>query len=332
MTMWMVRAGQGAGYIEEFEAHSVVAVGWADLGDISPGVAREAIIQQFHDSGFASGNRSKVAAGAGQLWRFLNEIAIGDGVVSYDPNARKYLVGEIKSEPTWSPDLMEALPRARRVEWQTSVSRDALSASARNSLGSISTLFMIRDDVADEIQALGAGISELPRQETLVESEPQPEDLFDDARARGLEFIKDRVTLMDGDEFEELVAGLLRAMGYKTRVSPKGPDRGQDIIASPDGLGLEQPRIIVECKHRTKTSMGAPDIRSFLGGRHPDDKGLYVSTGGFTREAKYEADRASINIALMDFDSLVEAIVENYENFDVEARALLPLGRVYWPI
>jgi restriction system protein len=39
---------------------------------------------------------------------------------------------------------------------------------------------------------------------------------------------------------QELVAGVLRGMGYKTIVSAKGPDRGRDILASPDGLGLSE--------------------------------------------------------------------------------------------
>jgi restriction system protein len=43
---------------------------------------------------------------------------------------------------------------------------------------------------------------------------------------------------------QDLVAGLLRALGYKKRVSPAGPDRGKDIVASPDGFGFESPRIL----------------------------------------------------------------------------------------
>ncbi len=39
-------------------------------------------------------------------------------------------------------------------------------------------------------------------------------------------------------------------MGYKTTVSEVGPDRGKDIAASPDGLMLTEPRIIVEVKAR----------------------------------------------------------------------------------
>ena len=51
--------------------------------------------------------------------------------------------------------------------------------------------------------------------------------------------------------------------------------------------------------------MRAQDIRSFLGGRHPQDKGLYVSTGGFTKDAHYEAERANIPLSLMTIDDLV---------------------------
>ena len=129
---------------------------------------------------------------------------------------------------------------------------------------------------------------------------------------------------------QRLIAGLLRAMGYKPRVSPPGADRGKDIIASPDGFGFESPRIVVEVKHR-KGAMGSTEIRSFLGGRHKDDKGLYVSTGGFTKDAQYEAERSSIPLTLMDMDDLALAVAEYYEKMDAEARALLPLIHIYWP-
>src|SRR5690606_21526251 len=137
------------------------------------------------------------------------------------------------------------------------------------------------------------------------------------------------ISALEWSAMQELVAGILRAMG-KTRVSPAGPDRGKDIVASPDGLGFESPRIVVEVKHR-RGAMGAHEIRSFVGGRHKDDKGLYVSTGGFTKDSHYEAERASIPLTLMDLDDLADTVTEYYERMDPEARALVPLTRVYWP-
>jgi restriction system protein len=130
---------------------------------------------------------------------------------------------------------------------------------------------------------------------------------------------------------EQLAAAILRAMGYRARVSPKGPDRGVDVFASPDGLGLQEPRIKVEVKHRRNTTIGSQDLRSFLGGLRQGDKGLYVSTGGFTKDAKYEADRSNIPVTLLDLEDLAALVVTHYEKFDMEGVALIPLIRVYFP-
>lgn len=135
---------------------------------------------------------------------------------------------------------------------------------------------------------------------------------------------------LDWEDMQELVAGVLRAMGYKTRISPSGSDRGKDIVASPDGLGFEDPRIVVEVKHRA-AAMGSQEIRSFLGGRHDNDRGLYVSTGGFTKDARYEAERARIQVTLMDLDDLVRSIIEHYERMDIDTQRLVPLRKLYWP-
>lgn len=87
---------------------------------------------------------------------------------------------------------------------------------------------------------------------------------------------------------------------------------------------------MVEVKHRSQ-AMGAPDVRGFVGALRSPSRGLYVSTGGFTREAYYEGERASVPVTLIDLDELAALITEHYEGFDSEARALLPLVRVYWP-
>src|SRR5690606_28122810 len=145
-------------------------------------------------------------------------------------------------------------------------------------------------------------------------------ELTDDPEEKALEMVKDLVLRLSWDEMQDLVAGILRAMGYKTCVSPKGPDRGKDIVASPDGLGLESPRVIVEVKHRMSTQIGSSDLRGFVGGRHSNDRGLYVSTGGFSKDAVYEAERASIPVTLVGIDDLVRLLLENYEKLDMQTQ------------
>ena len=146
----------------------------------------------------------------------------------------------------------------------------------------------------------------------------------------GIELIKDRVNQLDWEDMERLVAGMLKAMGYCARVMPKGPDGGRDVVASPDALGLESPRIVAEVKHR-KGAMGAPAVRSFIGGLRAGDRGLYVSTGGFTREARYEADRANVPVRLLDLDAFVRHYVDIYDKADDDTRSILPLTRIWWP-
>jgi restriction system protein len=118
-------------------------------------------------------------------------------------------------------------------------------------------------------------------------------------------------------------------MGYKTKISPPGSDRGKDIEASSNGLGLKEPHIIVEVKHREGTMCS--QHLSFIAALRPRHKGLYDSLGGFTKGAKYEADRANNQVSLIDPDELVNLNINYYDNFDAKARSLLPLRKIYWP-
>jgi len=104
-----------------------------------------------------------------------------------------------------------------------------------------------------------------------------------------------------------------------------------DIFASHDGLGLTEPRIFVEVKHRHGTRMGADQIRSFLGGRQSGDRCLYVSTGGFSKEARYEAERSNVPVKLIDLPRLRELVNEHYQSFSTDGLALIPLKRILWP-
>ena len=322
----MVRAGAGAVFIDRFLEEHQVAIGWNALGPIRVGISRQEIADAVA-ANWPNYKKGKVSICAGQIFRFLNEIQIGDRVLTYDPGRRVYPLGTIQSEPSFD-DSVDELARVRKVTWDAEISRDDLSVPTKNTLGAISTLFLLSDAAAKEILAIEAGETS---QQAEPESEVDTEASLDAIRAQSRELIKDRINALDAYDLQDLVAGVLRAMGYKTRVSAPGPDRGIDIMASPDGFGFEQPRIIVECKHRTRSAMGAQEIRTFLGGRHKDDKGLYVSTGGFTKDARYEAERASIPTTLMDLDQLVDAVIEQYEKLDSDSRVLLPLIQLYWP-
>ncbi|HSH37480.1 MAG TPA: restriction endonuclease [Chthoniobacterales bacterium] len=325
--IWMIRAGQGGYLAAEFASKNVVAIGWDELGDLTELQSREKIHEQCR-AAYPKDKPGKIITSVSVVHRFRNVIREGDGVVTYDPATREYLVGEITGDYQFDPTIIAAHPNIRRVEWRSRVSRDALPSATRNMLGSIITIFAISPEAWEELQSKGQHKSETRR-----DKEEEKPDFAEIKRSRedeAHESLKDKLLELDEYQMQELLASILRAMGFKSRVSPRGPDRGVDVFASPDGLGLQEPRIKAEVKHRGGAT-GAQDLRSFIGGLRPGDRALYLSTGGFSKDAKYEADRSNIPLTLIDLDTLATLVEQHYEAFDSEGRGLLPLTRIYWP-
>jgi restriction system protein len=330
--VWMVRAGRDSAFIDEFLSHQMVAIGWSEMGDLTNIQSREQM-SQLVEKCWPEGNKFQRSTSLGQVFRFRVELVPGKTTVTYDSKTRIYHLGTVTGDYIYHPEFDKELVHTRAVKWEKEIPRDSLTASTKNSLGAISTIFCVSASAADELLASAVGqLNPKLIADLADESEMEAEaEVRKDTEERALLFLQDRLSKLAWDELQELVAGLLRAMGYKTRVSAAGPDRGRDIVASPDGFGFQPPRIVVEVKHR-KPAMGAPEVRSFVGGLRQHDNGLYVSTGGFTREARYEADRTNQNLTLMDAEDLGKAIVEHYDKMDSETRALLPLRKIYWPV
>jgi len=334
--VWMVRAGRGGENVETFLKYGIVALGEPKLGAIPPSIKKDDLLHLYAEK-YPEYKDASRASWASQLIRFISELRIGDTVVTFDRGRRFYFLGTITSEYEWAPTLVEENPHVRRVQWTHQVPRDLLTVATRNTLGAIQTLFKLGPDVAKDLRqhqiSIGTVVADLPLKpkELAAEEEEAEEQVRAEVIEKADEFIEDAINALDWKQLQDFVAGILRAMGYRTTVSPPGADRGVDISASPDGLGLQEPRIFVEVKHRNE-AIGAEKIRAFLGGRRPGDKCLYVSTGSFTKEGRYEADSANVPTTLLNLQNLRNLLVEYYEKLDAETRALVPLKRLYWPL
>lgn len=327
-SMWMIRS-EGGDLIEKFR-EGWVAVGWEDIGDLTDTTDRDAIWGRY-DSSYPDHGPGKAANAVGVLFKFRTAIEKGDYVVTYDPDQRLYHVGRVTSDYRYSAKPVgKQWPHVRSVTWSSTVQRDTLSPSTRNTMGSTLTLFSVNEEAAAEILEVAAGKAR-PVQDPVAVAKEEQATVKEDEAGKALELVKDAIVAIGDRQCERLVAALLRGMGYRSRVAPIGPDRNVDVFASPDGLGLEEPRIKAEVKHRPKSAIGAHDVRSFLGALRSGDRGLYVSTGGFTKEARYEAERATVPVTLVDLHDFAELIVAHYEDFDIEGRVILPLVRVYLP-
>lgn len=326
---WMIRAGEGGRFVDEFKDQCCVAIGWNELGDLRNYTTTDAIRQAYIKQwGNAKPGRTSNAVAI--IRKFRDSIQSGHMTITYNPELRVYHIGEDLGDYQFRADnnRVGEYVNVRRVKWLGDAPRDTLTQSTRNSLGSTLTLFSLSKPVMSELLAVLHG--DTPEAPETPDDDEALVQLKDQTIDQSHELIKDKIQSLLPDEMEQLVAALLRGMGYRTRVSPKGPDRGVDVFASPDGLGLTQPRIKVEVKHRSG-SMGSQAIRGFLGALRDGDSGLFVSTGGFSREARYEAERATVPLTLIDIDDLANLIVTHYEQFDVEGKTLLPLVKIYWP-
>jgi restriction system protein len=165
------------------------------------------------------------------------------------------------------------------------------------------------------------GVEEDPRSATLEEAE-------ESAWAE----ITDYLENMPPYEFQELVAALMRAMGYHVPwVAPRGRDGGVDVLAFTDPIGAVGPRIKIQVKRYSSGKIGVDGLRSFLAVLGAQDVGLFVSLGGFTSDAELEA-RAQDNrrLMLIDMGRLMKMWIEHYEKLSEIDKARLPIRPVYF--
>lgn len=152
------------------------------------------------------------------------------------------------------------------------------------------------------------------------------------AEEQAFEGIKEFINAKNPYEFQDLVAALLRAMGYYISfVAARGKDGGVDIIAYQDPLGIKTPRVKVQVKHKPHTSSPVDDIRKLLGVMNKDgDVGIVVSSGGFTSEAEFKSRDSHIHVELINLDRFIELWIEFYPKMSDEDKNKLPLQSIYF--
>jgi restriction system protein len=155
---------------------------------------------------------------------------------------------------------------------------------------------------------------------------------FEEATEAAFADIRAHVEAMSPYDFQDLVAALLEAMGYRVLwVAPPGPDRGIDILAGSDPLGVQDPRIKVQVKHRFTSATDVSDLRAFMAVLGPRDVGIFVSAGGFTKAARDEArNHETRRLTLLDLEQLLDLWISHYGKITEDKKLMLPLRPVYY--
>lgn len=154
---------------------------------------------------------------------------------------------------------------------------------------------------------------------------------FEAARDQARDEIDRHLAAMPPMDFQQLVADLLGAMDWHVSwIAPPGKDGGIDIVAWPDPLGTKLPRIKVQVK-RQQATITVDGLRSFMALLGDDDVGLFVSLGGFTKDAQTEArTQAKRRVTLIDSSRLLDLWQQHYAKLSEAAQARLPLRPIYF--
>ena len=89
---------------------------------------------------------------------------------------------------------------------------------------------------------------------------------------------------------------------------------------------MEPPLIKVQCKHHTGT-VGAPDVQQLIGTQGQGELLLFVTLGGYSRDA-LAIERQRPGLRLLSGEDVVTMVLDNYSELPESWRSIVPLTRV----
>ena len=305
-----------------FLKNNVIAIGWSEMGDLSKIPANREAFKERYANVYNNATKGSIATGAGMLYRFRYEMQIGDYVVFPSKSNREVNIGTIESDYLYDSTQIE-YQQMRKVKWIKSFSRMKFTQGALYETGSALTLFSVKNYKNEFLNVLG---DKSYNHSTSVD--PTIEVTADEIIENTKDFIlKELSRQLKGYDLENFIADLLRAMGYRTIVSPQGGDSGIDITAYKDEL---PPRILVQVKSQDSDIKEAT-IQSLKGAMREGDYGVFVTLSNYTKNAQKYLDNTPIIRGINGIE-LVDLILKYYVDLSPKYRKIIPLKRVYIPV
>ena len=301
-----------------------MAIGWKEFGNLREIPANRDDFKKKYVQVYPDASKGAVATCAGMLYRFCHEVQMGDYVVYPSKSDRMINIGEITGDYEFVPDAHEYVQQ-RNVKWLKHIPRTSFSQGALYEIGSALSFFAVKNYADEFLSALDKGF----KKHAVADDEDDTvgataEDIIESTK----DFIlKELSRNLKGYALEEFVANLLRAMGYRTTVSPQGGDSGIDITAYKDEL---PPRILVQVKSQD-SDIKETTIQSLKGAMREGDYGLFVTLSNYTKNAQKYLESTPI-IRGINGTELVDLILKYYEDLDIKYKKMIPLKMVYIPV
>ena len=307
-----------------FLKDNLIAIGWREMGDLSKIETNRDAFKKKYTATYPDAKKGSIATGAGMLYRFCHEAQVGDYVVFPSKINREVNIGVVEGAYIYDSSQFDYV-QTRKVKWLKHLPRTAFSQGALYEIGSAMSFFTVKN-YADEFMAVfDKGFKKNDSSDTEDESVgATAEDIIESTKDFVLKELRRQ---LKGYNLENFVADLLRAMGYRTKVSPQGGDSGIDITAYKDEL---PPRILVQIKSQNG-DINETKIQSLKGAMREGDYGLFVTLSNYTKNAQKYLESIPI-IRGINGTELVELILKYYDDLSEEYRRMIPLKMVYIPV
>jgi len=157
VTLWGIHAGKTGDADHLFLKKGFVAIGWVKMGDL--GILKpdresfKAKVAETHPDA----KPGAIPNYAGQMFRFVHEMKVGDIVVYPSKKDRHVHLGRIEGPYQHNPRLESRYPNLRPVKWLCSVARTEFSQDALNEIGSAMALFQVKNHADEFIAVLPEG-------------------------------------------------------------------------------------------------------------------------------------------------------------------------------
>lgn len=302
INVFVLRAEFGR-YTDTFEKEGYIGIGWFEEDPKTWDLTNKDFLKEQYRKKFPSDPNMRINQNVGQINRFVNEMKVGDLVISpYMDN--RLLIGKIESDLYFKSDSTSPYPWRKSVKWlKEKIDRHTLSVPLQNTLRSSLTCFNVNS--ADEI-LIQLGLLD-KKELTISDSLTEPISNFELIRKRFLE--------LDATEFEYLVSFLLRTLGFEpTQEIGKVGDGGIDFEGILDVSGVASINLQVQVKRYDKGVIGEKEIRHFRGALKKDFQGCFITLSSFNKKAIESAtDKEREQIQLIDGNRFTEIFIEQYD-------------------
>jgi len=147
--MWVIRAGQNSAAHQFFIERGLIVLAKQDMGDLRRLPKERSAFYVAYAAHHPAGGREAISGIGGKFFRFIHEVCVGNLILYPCRLDKRIYFGEVAGAYFYDGSHGEEYPHRRKVRWQGSFPKSALSEFGRRELGAARTFFRFTKHVEE---------------------------------------------------------------------------------------------------------------------------------------------------------------------------------------